>query len=219
MFTSEDDLHNHANQGQAIGSKGLWLGDVKYRDLDGNNVINDGDMTYIGDPNPNFTFGLTNSFKYKGFDLSVFLQGSQGNDILNYTKRSLETPVNVYWNQLQTSLTDRYSELFNTNGTVPRYNQWHQDNKRVSSRFVEDGSYLRIQNITLGYNLPAAWINRIKMQAARIYISGQNIYTFTKYSGYDPELGSYNNDALMQNIDLGNYPNPRTFTIGANITF
>lgn len=219
LFTSEDDLHNHANQGQAIGAKGLWLGDVKYRDLDGNNVINDGDMTYIGDPNPNFTFGLTNSFKYKGFDLSVFLQGSQGNDILNYTKRSLETPVNVYWNQLQTSLTDRYSELFNTNGTVPRYNQWHQDNKRVSSRFVEDGSYLRIQNITLGYNLPAAWINRIKMQAARIYISGQNIYTFTKYSGYDPELGSYNNDALMQNIDLGNYPNPRTFTIGANITF
>ncbi|MNI96013.1 TonB dependent receptor [compost metagenome] len=89
----------------------------------------------------------------------------------------------------------------------------------MSSRFVEDGSYLRIQNITLGYNLPAAWINRIKMQAARIYISGQNIYTFTKYSGYDPELGSYNNDALMQNIDLGNYPNPRTFTIGANITF
>jgi len=219
LFTSEDDISNHANQGQDIGPKGLWLGDVKYRDLDGNDVIDDGDMTYIGNPNPDFTFGLTNSFKYKGFDLSVFLQGSYGNDILNYTKRSLETPVNVYWNQLETALTDRYSELFNPNGTVPRYNQWHQDNKRVSTRFVEDGSYLRIQNITLGYNLPTTWINKIKMQAARVYISGQNIYTFTKYSGYDPELGSYNNDALIQNIDLGNYPNPRTFTIGASVIF
>jgi len=219
LFTSEEDINNSAAQGLNVGPQGTWIGDVKYRDLNGDNLIDENDMTYIGDPNPDFTFGFTNTFNYKGFDLSVFLQGSYGNDILNYTKRSLETPTNVYWNQLETALTDRYSELFNQNGTVPRYNQWHQNNRRVSSRFVEDGSYLRIQNITLGYNLPTSLIHKIKMQAARIYISGQNIYTFTSYTGYDPELGSYNNDALVQNVDLGNYPNPRTFTIGASITF
>lgn len=220
VFTSADQIANSPYQGIArTDAQGTWLGDVKYQDLNGDGVIDNQDMTYIGDPNPDFTFGLTNTFSYKGFDLSIFLQGSYGNDILNYTKRSLETPRNAYWNQLSSIGNNRYSEVFNPEGTLPRYNQWHQNNLRVSSRFVEDGSYLRIQNITLGYSLPAEWIQKIKMNNARIFITGQNIYTITNYSGFDPELGSYNSDALIQNVDLGNYPNPRTFTIGASVTF
>jgi len=113
---------------------------------------------------------------------------------------------------------DRYSAT-NTDGQLPRYNQWHNNNIRVSDRFVEDGSYLRIQNVTLGYNLPVNLIKKAKMTNARLFVSGQNLYTFTKYTGYDPELGAFNGGATFFNIDNGNYPNPRTFTFGANITF
>ncbi|RYZ96509.1 MAG: hypothetical protein EOP47_23720 [Sphingobacteriaceae bacterium] len=150
--------------------------------------------------------------------MSIFLQGSYGAKILNYTKRSIESLRNVYYNQLSEVLTDRYSAS-NLNGTLPRYNEWHQNNILMSDRFIESGSYLRIQNISIGYNLPALWAKKAMLSAARIYVSGQNIYTFTKYTGYDPELGSYNNSFTQTNVDTGNYPNPRTFTIGANLTF
>lgn len=219
VFKSEEEIRNHANQGLPISPTGTWLGDVKYADINDDGVIDDKDMTYIGDPNPDFTFGLTNTFEYKNFDLSIFLQGSVGGEILNYTRRSLETPRNVYWNQMESIGTDRYSELFNPDGTLPRYNQWHQQNLRVSSRMVENGSYLRLQNLTLGYNLPAHIANKAKMSNARIFVTGQNLITWSKYSGFDPELGSFNNSVLMQNVDLGNYPNPRTFTFGASFTF
>jgi len=216
LFRSMEQL-NGANQGLVIAPNGTWLGDIKYKDLTPDGVIDDKDLTFIGDPNPDFTFGITNTLNIKNFDVSVFLQGSYGNDILNYTRRTLEGLNNVYWNQLAT-VNNRYSAL-NPNGTLPRYNQWHQQNMRISDRFVEDGSYLRIQNITLGYNLSKSLINKAKMSNARLFITGQNIYTFTKYTGYDPELGAFNNNVFMQNIDLGNYPNPRTFTFGANVTF
>ncbi len=87
----------------------------------------------------------------------------------------------------------------------------------MSDRYVEDGSYLRIQNITLGYRIPASWMSRAKLSNARLYVSVQNLRTFTKYSGYDPEIGAFNNNIRLMNVDAGHYPNPRTFTIGANI--
>ena len=217
LYRSQSELSSGANQGLPVAASGTWLGDVKYKDLNSDGLINNEDMTFIGDPNPDFTYGITNSFTYKNIDLSLFLQGSQGGDILNYTKRSLESLRNVYWNQLST-VSNRYT-ADNTGGTLPRYNQWHENNFRVSDRFVEDGSYLRIQNVTVGYNLPARLISKVKMQNARLFVSGQNLHTFTKYTGYDPELGAFNSSVLMQNIDLGNYPNPRTFTVGANLTF
>jgi hypothetical protein len=113
---------------------------------------------------------------------------------------------------------DRYTST-TPNGKLPRYNQWNNNNLKISDRFVEDGSYLRIQNVTLAYNVPLKWASKAKMSTARIYISGQNLHTFTKYSGYDPELGSFNGDVTLMNVDYGHYPNPRSITIGANIEF
>ena len=217
LFRTMDELNNGPDQGLPISPTGTWLGDVRYKDLNGDGKIDDQDLTYIGDPNPSFTFGLTNTFRYKNFDLSVFLQGTYGNDVLNYTKRTSEQLSNVYNNQLST-VKDRFTQN-NPDGSLPRYNQWHNNNFRVSDRFVEDGSYLRIQNVTFGYNLPANLINKAKIANARIFVTGQNLYTFTKYTGYDPELGAFNSSATFFNIDNGNYPNPRTFTFGANITF
>lgn len=217
LFRSQDDLNKAPEQGLPIEPTGTWLGDIRYKDMNGDNIIDSRDLTYLGNPNPDFTFGFTNTFNYKSLDLSIFLQGSYGNDILNYTRRTSESLNNVYWNQLAT-VGNRYTEA-NPGGDLPRYNQWHQNNMRVSDRFIEDGSYLRIQNISLGYNLPLSLISKAKFTAVRLYASGQNIYTFTNYTGFDPELGAFNSNVLMTNVDLGNYPNPRTFTIGANITF
>jgi TonB-linked SusC/RagA family outer membrane protein len=217
LFRTQEELANGPDQGLPISPTGTWLGDVRYQDLNGDGKIDDQDLTYIGDPNPSFTFGLTNTFRYKSFDLSVFLQGTYGNDVLNYTKRTTEQLNNVYNNQL-TTVMNRFTEA-NPNGTLPRYNQWHNNNFRVSDRFVEDGSYLRIQNVTFGYNLPSTLISKAKIQNARLFVSGQNLHTFTKYTGYDPELGAFNSSATFFNIDNGNYPNPRTFTFGVNVTF
>ena len=217
LFRTMDELNNGPDQGLPVSPTGTWLGDVRYKDLNGDGKIDDQDLTYIGDPNPSFTFGLTNTFRYKNFDLSVFLQGTYGNDVLNYTKRTTEQLSNVYNNQLNT-VKDRFTQS-NPNGALPRYNQWHNNNFRVSDRFVEDGSYLRIQNLTFGYNLPQTLISKAKIANARVFVTGQNLYTFTKYTGYDPELGAFNSSATFFNIDNGNYPNPRTFTFGANITF
>jgi hypothetical protein len=116
------------------------------------------------------------------------------------------------------TVLDRYTST-NTNATLPRYNQWHNNNFRVSDRFVEDGSFLRIQNVSFGYNLPKDLIKKAKLTNARLYVSMQNLYTFTKYTGYDPELGSFNNNIRYMNVDDGHYPNPRTFTIGGNFEF
>lgn len=224
LYRSEEEIDNSPkNPLIAKGPKGIWMGDVKYRDINGPDGNPDGkidayDATVIGNPNPKFTFGLTNSFTFKNFDLSFFLQGSYGADILNFTKLLTEGSYNVYNNQSLAIFNNRYSAN-NTDGTLPRYNQWHGDNLVLSSRFIENGSYLRIQNVSVGYNLPKSLLNRVKISNARIFVLGQNIYTFTTYSGLDPELGSYNGNALMSNVDNGNYPNPRTFTVGANITF
>jgi hypothetical protein len=160
---------------------------------------------------------VTNTFTYKGFDLSVFLTGVYGDKIYNYSRMLTEANYNVYQNQL-TTVMDRYTAA-TPNGKLPRYNQWNNNNLKISDRFVEDGSYLRIQNVTLAYNVPLKWAGKAKMSMARLYISAQNLHTFTKYSGYDPELGSYNGDVTLMNVDYGHYPNPRSFTIGANIEF
>lgn len=217
LFGSVAEIQNSAYQGLTVGPTGTWVGDVKYRDLNSDGVIDDQDITFIGDPNPDFTYGITNTFQYKGFDLSVFLQGSYGGDILHYARRTSEGMRNPHFNQL-TNVMNRYS-ADNPEGNLPRYNQWHNDNWRVSDRFIEDGSYLRIQNITLGYNLPFDIIKKAKMRQARIYATIQNLYTFTQYTGMDPELGAFDSDALQRNVDQGNYPNPRTFNFGVNVTF
>lgn len=217
LYRTTAELNSGPTPMLPIATDKTWLGDIRYKDLNGDGKITEADQTYIGNPNPKFTYGITNTVSYKNIDLSVFLSGVYGNDIYNYSKMLTEANYSVYQNQL-TSVMDRYTAT-NTSGEVPRYNQWNQNNLKISDRFVESGSYLRIQNVTLAYNLKQKWISKAKMNSARIYVSGQNLYTFTKYSGYDPELGSFNNSVLLQNVDYGHYPNPRTFTVGANIEF
>jgi TonB-linked SusC/RagA family outer membrane protein len=197
--------------------QGIYVGDIRYRDVNGDKIIGDEDASFIGDPNPDFTYGMTNTVQYKNLDLSIFIQGVAGSKIFNWTRKYSESLSNVYLNQLR-SVMDRYSAS-NPSATLPRYNQWNNNNVRNSDRYIENGSYLRIQNITLGYNVPVKWAGKAKMTNARIYISAQNIYTFTDYSGYDPEIGAFNKNALSQNVDNGHYPNPRSLTIGANIEF
>ncbi|WP_315824644.1 SusC/RagA family TonB-linked outer membrane protein [Paraflavitalea speifideaquila] len=217
LFRSMDQLNNGTTWGLPVGMKTYWLGDVMYKDLDGNKVIDDKDVAFIGNPNPKFTFGFNNSVSYKNFDLGVFLYGSVGAKIFNIVRRHTEGLTNAYNNQSKDVL-NRYTAT-NPNGALPRFNPWHNNNFRISDRFVEDGSFLRIQTLTLGYNLPKNLISKAKLTNARLYVSAQNIYTFTGYSGYDPDLGSLNNNVTRMNIDDGHYPNPRTITIGANIEF
>jgi TonB-linked SusC/RagA family outer membrane protein len=205
-----------------------WLGDVRYKDINGKDEngnltgepdgkIDEADMTYIGSPIPDFTFGFTNTLNYKNFDLSLFLQGSYGAEIFNFLKWQLTKLDNSYYNQL-TDVLDRYT-ADNTDGSLPRFTVTNSNNTYMSDRYIEDGSYLRIQNLTIGYRLPVNIIKYIKMTSLRFYLSAQNIYTFTKYSGYDPEIGSYDNGILLMNVDQGHYPNPRTITFGVNVEF
>jgi len=172
----------------------------------------------IGNPHPKFTFGFTNNFKYKNFDLSVFCQGSYGNDILNLTKRNGTLNASLYQNQLVDALN--YWTPTNTNTDIPRpIGNTSNTNIVISDRYVEDGSYVRIQNVTLGFTIPQEVISRLKMTRVRIYGSAQNLYTFTKYSGYDPEIGSFNQNPLLTGIDNGRYPSPRTYSVGVNVEF
>jgi len=221
LFTDMETLNSAPLQfGQTVGQGAgqTWLGDVKYKDINGDGVINEKDKTFIGNPHPKFTFGFTNNFKYKNFDLSVFVQGSYGNDILNLTRRNGTLNNSLWQNQLTEAAN--YWTTTNTNTDIPRpIGVTDNPNVYISDRYVEDGSYIRIQNLTFGYSLPQDLASRIKMSRIRLYGSVQNLHTFTKYTGYDPEVGSYNQNALLTGIDNGRYPSPRTYSFGVNLEF
>jgi TonB-linked SusC/RagA family outer membrane protein len=221
IFNDLTTLNNAPLQfGQTVGTAPgqTYLGDIKYKDVNGDGKIDSNDRTLIGNPHPKFTFGFTNNFKYKNFDLSVFCQGSYGNDILNLTKRNGTSNASLYQNQLVDALN--YWTPTNTNTDIPRpIGNTSNTNILISDRYVEDGSYVRIQNATFGFTLPQDVISRLKMSRVRIYGSAQNLYTFTKYSGYDPEIGSFNQNPLLTGIDNGRYPSPRTYSLGVNIEF
>lgn len=192
-------------------------GDVIYKDLNNDGKIDQNDLKAIGNPNPKFTYGFTNNFKYKNVDLSIFVQGTAGNKLLNLTRSSGTMNSGLGANYL-TEAADFYSAS-NINGSLPTPSSYDHINNAISTRMVEDGSYLRVQNVTLGYSLPADMISKIKLSRLRIYASGQNLFTFTKYTGYDPEVGAYNQDALMSGIDNGRYPVPRLISFGFNVEF
>jgi TonB-dependent starch-binding outer membrane protein SusC len=198
---------------------GMYLGDIQFKDINKSGTVNDSDRTYIGNPNPKFTFGFTNSISYKNFDLTVFLQGSYGNQVFNYTRVWGENMSGISGNQMA-SVNDRWTPE-NTNTKMPRYaNADPNNNERVSDRFVEDGSYMRIENLALGYTFPAGLLKRTGfVNRLHIYVSAQNLYTFTKYTGLDPEIGSYNGNPLLTGVDVGRYPVPKTYTAGLNLEF
>ncbi|WP_298237049.1 TonB-dependent receptor [uncultured Algibacter sp.] len=222
LFRTLDDLNGAPIQfGQPVGDASVagrtWVGDIKYKDVNGDGIVDPTDRTVIGNPHPDFTFGWQNNLSYKNFDLAFFLQGSVGNDIFNANGRTLTTSNLTYRNQLE-SVRDFWSPQ-NTNSTHPRYTQNATSNIFISDRYIEDGSYLRIQNVRLGYNLPSEIFEKIGLSRVNIYGSVQNLYTFTDYSGYDPEVGSLNQNPLLQGVDNGRYPTPRTFTVGLDIEF
>tara|TARA_R110002020_G_scaffold293535_5_gene509193 strand:- start:117072 stop:120248 length:3177 start_codon:yes stop_codon:yes gene_type:complete len=195
-----------------------WLGDVQYVDVNEDGVINEQDRTYIGNPHPDFTFGFTNNFSYKNFDLSIFLQGSYGNDLMNLTRKETTGLARLYTNQLDEA--QDYWSPTNVDASFPRPRRGDDNqNLFVSDRYIEDGSYLRIQNVTLGYNLPDSVLDKLNLTNIKLYGTIQNLYTFTDYSGYDPEIGAYNGDALQMGVDRGRYPISRTFTLGLNVEF
>lgn len=185
-------------------------GDIRFKDLNNDGRIDDNDRTYLGNPTPSVIFALNNSFAYKGIDLSVFLQGVSGNRIYN-ANRIWQEGMAVAQNQT-TAVLNRWTGP-GTSNTMPRavFNDPNK-NTRVSDRFVEDGSYLRIKNVTLGYTLPKSLSQKAKMTSARIYLSGQNLLTFTRYTGFDPEVSS-------NGIDLSTYPVTRTVSAGINLSF
>ncbi len=221
LFRTQEDLDNSLPQfGYSVDQTHTWLGDVRFKDVSGTDgkpdgIIDEKDITFIGSPLPKFTYGFTNSFTYKNFDASVFLQGSYGAKIFNFLRWQLEKMDNPYYNQLR-SVTDRYTST-NTGGKLPRFTNTNVNNVYMSDRYVENGSYLRIQNVSLGYRLPSGLISKARISNARLYFTIQNLHTFTKYSGYDPEVGVFNNNIRLTNVDAGHYPNPRTFTVGVNI--
>jgi len=192
-------------------------GDMIYKDQNNDGIIDTNDLVAIGNPNPQFSYGFTNTFKYKNIDLSIFIQGTQGNKLLNLTRMSGVLNSNIGTNYLAEA-ADFYSAS-NIDASLPRPSAYNNINNAVSSRFVEDGSYLRIQNVTLGYSLPSDLISQLKLTRLRLYVTGQNLFTFTKYSGYDPEVGSFNQDALLTGIDNGRYPTPRQVSFGFNVEF
>lgn len=218
LFRTQEDLDNSLPQfGYSVDPTHTWLGDIRFKDVNNDKQINADDITFIGNPLPKFTYGFTNTFAYKDFDFSFFLQGSQGAKIFNFLRWQLEKMDNAYYNQLRTVM-DRYTET-NTNGSLPRFTNTNVNNVYMSDRYVEDGSYLRIQNVTLGYKLPKDIISKAHITNVRFYCSIQNLYTFTNYSGYDPEIGAFNNSIKLMNVDMGHYPNPRSFTFGLNAEF
>lgn len=213
-FVTDGIFQNHAEvEGHAFQHENTAPGDIRFKDLNKDGVIDIMDQTYIGNPVPKLTYGLTGEITYKGVDLSMFWQGTQGNDIYNGIVRY----DFVYSNRPVSELNRWTGE--GTSNTVPKVslNDPNQ-NARVSDRFVEDGSYLRLKNIQLGYTFPQHWMSRIKVKELRLYVSAQNMVTFTKYTGMDPEIGTIGN-ALELGIDKGFYPQARILLGGVNLKF
>lgn len=222
----------------------VWVGDLKFKDINGDGKITEDDKTNIGSPLPKFTFGWTNNFRYKDFDLSIFINGSYGNKVMNYTSINLTAMKTAWSNQLNTvngrarlGMIDEnkvyangsswYDDITNIKVTNPYTNipraaiNDPNDNDRISDRYIEDGSYLRVKNISLGYTFPKKLASKWGLSNLRIYANVQNLITITGYDGYDPEIGASTSDmnGYVFGMDNGRYPSPTTYSFGLNVSF
>ena len=245
LFQSKEEILNSpvqvedpANKGTNLVNKttGVYPGDIKFKDISGpegkpDGFINEYDQKVIGDPNPDFTFGFNNTFIIGDFDVNLSLIGSVGGQILNFSRFRTERMNSLWDNQSRSALdrarSDESGKLIEGTGyssehgyIVPRAvsNDPNQNN-RMSDRWLESASYLRVQNLSIGYRLPSKMLEKMKLATLKVYLNAQNLCTFTKYSGYDPEIGAYNQNSLLQNIDRGRYPAPVSITLGLNIGF
>ncbi|WP_245233014.1 SusC/RagA family TonB-linked outer membrane protein [Maribacter forsetii] len=192
-------------------------GRFEYRDVNGDTVIDDDDRTFIGSPHPDFTYGFNFNLGYKAFDLSLFLQGSQGNDIYNYTKIFTDFPTFVDGNR-SVRVLDSWTPT-NTNATLPALSNSIQNSEtQPNSYFVEDGSYLRLKNVQLGYAFPDKITEKIGLDLLRVYIQGTNLLTLTGYDGFDPEIiSSVTGNNLTLGVDNQVVPQSRILTLGFNL--
>ena len=222
-----------------------WVGDIRFKDQNGDGHITESDRVNIGSPLPKFTFGWTNTFRYKNFDLNIFINGSYGNKVFNYLNMNTGNMKSAWSNQ-PTSVLNRTKlvaidpaktydgtdnvwnwfedltnvKVVNPSATLPRATTGDpNDNDRVSDRYIEDGSYIRLKNIALGYTLPKSVLKKIKFENVRLYANVQNLYTFTKYTGYDPEVGVSMASKYVMGLDNGRYPSPTVYSFGVNLTF
>ena len=200
-----------------IPSRTIQPGDIKYRDIDGDGALTSNDITVIGHPYPKHVGGITNNLKYKNFDLSIFFQWSYGNDIANLNRVAYDGNQNVTRNLNQfASYINRWSPT-NQNTNIYRAGGGGPFGF-YSSRIIEDGSYIRLKTVSIGYNFLPVKLKRMGIRTFRIYASGQNLITWTRYSGYDPEVSVYPG-ALTPGSDNSPYPRARTLIVGANLTF
>jgi len=189
-------------------------GNIIYKDIDENGSINSSDRTIIGDAQPAFTYGFTNNLSYGRFDMNIFFQGSQGNDIYNATRVDLE---GMFDSKNQSTVVLQRWTPENTNTDIPKPN--NMDNVRNSTRFIEDGSYLRLKSMTISYRAIESNVKIKAINKLSVYITGQNLLTFTKYSGFDPEVNAFGNSAVEMGIDYGTYPQARSLIVGLNVEF
>lgn len=253
IYQNLEDIQNSPKQekyptnGVFDGSNTVYVGDIKYKDISGpegvpDGVIDENDMTNIGSPMPKFTYGWNNTFRYKGFDLNIFINGSYGNKVMNLTKRNLSTMSSAWCNQHIDVLGRAILEPIDPTIVYEDGSKWYQhienvrvanpgatlpraiigdpnDNDRISDRYVEDGSYLRLKNIALGYTFPKKWLGKCGIENLRIYCNIQNLLTITGYDGYDPEIGVSTMSPNVYGVDYGRYPSPTTYSFGLNLTF
>ena len=251
MFEKEDDFYQKDINGEylldAAGNRmivalpegkevnegtGIWYGDYKYKDVNDDGVIDEQDRSYLGNPEPKFTFGINNNWRWKGFDINLFITGSVGNKVFNYLAQQQSNPTNR-WVTLKSvcdfakyDLIDPDGErtLSNMHMTNPGASTYRidqataNDNSRMSNIFIEDGSYVRIKNLAIGYTLPKKLLQKVGIENFRVYFNVQNLWTITKYNGYDPEVGAYNQNVLLRGIDYARYPSQRIYTFGLNLS-
>ena len=228
-YTLKDGIPYHGDKGRI--RPGMW----KFKNLAGDdNVIDENDKTVIGNAQPKFYGGLNNSFTYKGFDLSIFLTFSYGNEVLNATKLVTSKVGSLNYNALDVMNSSNRWMTINSDGqkvtdpgelaalnagkTVAAYHDAQQGDNYIHSWAVEDASYLKLSNVTLGYTFPKNLIARVGLKNLRLYATGNNLLTWTKYSGFDPEVSTMKS-GLTPGVDFGAYPLSRSFIFGLNVAF
>jgi len=216
LFQNQAEINAYSSNGQLI-QPNAQPGDVRFVDLNGDGQINQNDKTKVGDPNPDYTYGVSMELSYKAFDFSVYTYGVAGNQVVNGV-RSNERPFNNY----TTDILNRWTGE-GTSNSVPRVTYGSDANgnyTKFSDLYVEDAGFFRIKTVTLGCDLTKLTSKLSRFSKVRLYVSANNLFTFTKYSGLDPEIGFGNvNQSWAKGIDVGYYPQPRTYMLGLNVNF